>query len=173
MKHFSLVLIIGCAAVAGCSADRNGELTIGDDRVSPTIAGAEPSTDLLGGTPGVVSLTREEWEPVVFEVPLDGTETGEDHGLHAKVDWNEETARRMGAYPTPEEAVDVEFDGDAEVWHGIASPFVGAFEIVLMPVRFLTGEAYATRESPRGAYERSAHGAARAEVAGEGMETEE
>lgn len=156
MRHALLGATLTLGLLAGCNADRNGELSIGDGAYSSaTLDGARASA-IEGGRGGVVSVTRTDWDPLVYVVPLDTTAGGETFRFREDIGWSKETARREGSFPSAEDAVDTAFDGEAEFGHALASPFVAAAEVAVLPFLFLTGDAFETHESPRGGYERAA-----------------
>lgn len=147
--------------LAGCGYNRSiaeRNLLGGNSVISGLSAdtAADAATAHIATTP-TVSLSRQEWPPVDFVVPVDGTVHGPLWRMDAvaKVD----TPRGKALYPTAESALDLREHSPSFAYEALLEPFVAIGNVIGMPVlAFMDPPGNHQSPSKRSLYKRSGHG---------------
>ena len=153
-------LLALAAAVGGCSS-LNDDLTLGNELVMSTLAPDsslfDPTTLPQGVTtpsgPSVMGITRENWEPIVFLVPIDGTEHRAVTGFHSR--FTSDAWQRV-TFPTEETVLQ---DPTREhlalqSLEAVTAPLNSGMDILMAIPRMFVAHPWTVQESPREAYER-------------------
>lgn len=125
--------LLASIPLAGCYnrslADRN---TIGASGQIATLTGNAAPDVPTNIAPSARSLSRLDWQPVDFLVPVDGTV----HGPQRRIDlrYLSKSPRDRFLYPTVESALDLSTDRLGRRIEGSAAPFVGMLNVLTMPV---------------------------------------
>lgn len=150
---------------AGCQGPRNDGLTIGRSVEISTLAPTErvslPRTDYdEHPTPSLRGVSRANWEPTAFTVPVDGVEHYAAFGVHP--DFTDRTARQGGGHPTEQSALELSDEAGAgqQALEALAAPFYSGLDILMAVPRWVFHPPWTVMRSPRDAYERAPHGPA-------------
>ncbi|HYE61070.1 MAG TPA: hypothetical protein VD997_03660 [Phycisphaerales bacterium] len=129
--------------LAGCSTTMNERPWIGQTEnnarggaVYLDLVRAEerPEAPLTSDGPSVVSLTRENWRPMVFTVPVDGVASRRNYTT--ELHFTDTTARQRGEHPTALSALELSGPTRTEqALEGLVNPFNAFGDAVLMPAR--------------------------------------
>jgi hypothetical protein len=173
-------LLAFVATGAGCGW-LNNELVVGDRSRAPEVAPEQTSGGYLLSTfnppdgvfdamapgapvrdapvppPSIVGVARENWAPVYFSVPVDGTEHWATH--RSDPDWTHHTgAQRNEEYPTEFTVIHGRptFDQNAnQAIEGVLAPFYVGLDAVLMVPRLFVDPPWEVMTSPREWYQRA------------------
>lgn len=125
--------MLAALSLAGCYnrslADRN---TIARSGEIASLTG-KPAPDVpTHVAPSAGSLSRLDWQPIDFVVPVDGTV----HGPQRRIDlrYLSNSPRHRFLYPTVESALDVSADRRGRRIEAAAAPVVGLLNVFTMPV---------------------------------------
>ncbi len=108
------------------------------DSIRPDI---RPETAVIDDRPSLWSLTRENWEPMVFAVPPDGVASRRTYAHERFL--TRETARQRGDYPTQLTAT--ELGGDTrgvQAIEGVMNPFIALVDMIVLPARMIAESPY-------------------------------
>lgn len=138
-----LTLVLLAGGLAGCSTTMNERPWIGQtendakggavylDLVRAEERAEAPLTD---DKPSVVSLTRENWSPVLFVVPVDGVASRRTYTT--EIYYADATARQRGEHPTPISSLELSGPTRTEqALEGLVNPFNAFGDLVMMPAR--------------------------------------
>jgi hypothetical protein len=144
-RFLTVTGVLTLALLSGCSTTMNERPWIGQTENNARggavylemVQGEErPEAPLTNDGPSLVSLSRDNWVPVVFTVPVDGVASRRAYTY--QVTYADATARQRGQHPTPLSALELSGPTRMEqAWEGLANPFVTFGDFVLMPVRMV------------------------------------
>jgi len=161
-----LPVIVACASavsgmLCGCAsinpelgpASPNGP-SVSIDTLSPTATAKakdrSPAQPALGeSSPSVVAVTRENWRPTQFVVPVSGVQ---HHPIYTddKPHFARQTARARGEHPTQVSSLEVttQESGGSLALEGLAAPVRAAWDILRMPVEVFVRPPWSVQQSP-------------------------
>lgn len=143
----------GTLLFAGGCVQSNHRLTVGDDIALPAFqpsTPAEPAHD----APSVMSVTRTEWAPVVYEVPVDGVGHRPNYRTHWLTDHS--LARSRGEFPTATTAFELGQSGSSgQTEEALLAPFNQIFDALSIPVLLFVEPQTIEMTSPYRRFERA------------------
>ena len=134
------------AVLGGCSTDLNARRTIGGLQMPPAVAGAAPSGEWVGTLRPAGRLDRNDWAPVEYRVPYDGTV--HTALLRSSPSFGDEHPRAHGLYPTTESALDLGSSRGSEAARGVVEPVRAVVDLAILPIRFFTDPVWGKKTSP-------------------------
>lgn len=159
MPRLALTLVCACVAAlpfgSGC-VESNHRLTVGDDIALPAFQAhtpGEPAHD----APSLMSVTRTEWAPVVYNVPVDGVGHHPNYRTHWPSDRS--LARARGTFPTATTALDLGQSGsDSQIHEALLAPANAVFDAAAIPVLLFAEPQTVEMRSSYRRYEREPRG---------------
>jgi hypothetical protein len=134
-------LVLGALAAStltGCGFDRTiaERTTLGADQAVWTLTPALVASTNDSPATATASLTRSNWQPVDFIVPVDGT-------IHGPLwRWDayppRETARQKALYPTAETALELASPLGPQVREAVVAPLLAFANSLALPVLVFT-----------------------------------
>lgn len=149
------ILIVAASALAlgACAHHDNNRLTIGKTVELPALSGTAPGIAVTSTEPSVTTVDRADWEPLAFDVPIDGTAHRPTY-LRVRTTVRE-TARQRGESPTAESALDlVAGTHRQQRREAMTQPFRALGNAFLVVPRMVYHRPWKTVYSPREGYQR-------------------
>jgi hypothetical protein len=144
-KMLMAMMGVGLTALAGCTADGNSRVEMGDARIDPTRAttvrgisdsNARPERLTNDSSASLQGLSRAHWDRTTVLVPVDGVE-GMPRYLR-EYPRTVATARQRGEFPTEMTALELSGDSEADQWtETLASPGWHLIQVAALPVRMI------------------------------------
>lgn len=133
-EHARAVLLAAMVLVSGCGYDRSlsARNVLGGNTAIGSLSGASTSLPLESASTPTVSMSRVEWEPIDFVVPVDGTVHGPLWRVSVRAE--DDAPRSKGLYPTAESALDLDKHSWASAHEALLEPFVAVGNVIAMPV---------------------------------------
>lgn len=149
----TLVVLLGAAALTGCTSSENDRFRFGEDGMIPAFQSEAIGYPDDGQPRSVTGLDRSGWEPMVFAVPVHGTA---HQPTYAPSMFDLDTLpRQRGEYPTAETCLDLgEPDCGTQVWFAARTHGVAVIDTVLLLPRLVMRPPTATDWSPSRSYAR-------------------
>lgn len=166
------LLLVGSMLGAGGCVDSNHRMTVGAS-VMPKAFEPGLGTMRENDGPSLVSVTRSEWETMVYEVPSDGVGHRPTYRTHWLTDKG--NARRRGEFPTATTAFDTGRAGEwSQTEEALLAPVNSIFDAATVPVLLFAEPQTREYTSPYRRFERTPKGSVlpRAEGCCDGCEGE-
>ncbi|MFM9996647.1 MAG: hypothetical protein ACKVU4_12715 [Phycisphaerales bacterium] len=153
MNRRTLIVAASALALGSCAHQNNSRLTIGTTVELPALSGAGAGIAAAGAQPSVTTIERANWEPLAFDVPIDGTAHRPTYvRVRSRV---QETPRQRGDAPTPESSLDlVAGTHGRQRREALTQPFRALGNALLVVPRMVYHRPWKTVYSPREAYQR-------------------
>jgi hypothetical protein len=153
VRSFTFVpVVLGAALLCGCTRQANDRLVLGEDIMLSAFAESVPEP--APATTSVVGFDRSHWEPMVYEIPVNGVA---HQPTYAPPTFGLDTLpRQRGEHPTALSSLDLgEPSSTADLGQMFRSHGQAVLDAALILPRLVIRPPTATNWSPRTSYERA------------------
>lgn len=148
--------LLAALPLAGGCVQSNHRMTIGDDIGLPAFQASVPG-EPANDAPSLFSVTRAEWTPVVYHVPVDGVGHRPNYRTHWSSD--DSLARARGEFPSATTALDLGQSGsESQTVEALIAPVNAIFDLASVPVLLFVEPQTLEMRSPYRRYQRAPRG---------------
>ncbi|TVQ33704.1 MAG: hypothetical protein EA376_01620 [Phycisphaeraceae bacterium] len=131
----TLAIVSVAFAGAGCAVERDYDLRLGGEVALEAVS---PEWMLLpeglSNQPSTTTLARDDWDEIVYLVPIDSVDRGQGPALRAR--YAQTPIRLTGEHPDAHSAIELDTEYPRRlISEAIAAPFWAALDFLSLPVR--------------------------------------